>query len=658
MIKPAQIQWSNGSPVSTQFDDVYFSKLSGIEETRYVFLEHSHLPERWKTLSNNCFTIAETGFGTGLNLLCAWKSWLSNSRLEQTLHFVSVEKFPLSKDALQQALRQWPELESLSQGLIDVYPPLVPGWHPVTLPKLSENSGNVVLHLFFGDINHWLNQIQGTVDAWFLDGFAPSKNPEMWSEHLFHSMARLSNRLTSVATFTAAGLVNRGLQAAGFTTKKAKGFGKKREMLTAQYTQNQGPCPLNWLRDKPWNALPTYTKPSQTQPHVVIIGAGIAGCASAYSMAKRGWRVSLLDQHENIASGASGNAQGVLYAKLSSDMNIQSEFYLAGYLYSLQLLKQTMPEKTNWNNCGVLQLAFSEKELKRQQQFYQRFELDDVLQWVDASHASKLANTELNYGGLHFKQGAWVHPKAWCEALTAHKNIHFFPNHKVQAITRNKKQWQVCVEEGSSEIQCDAVIVCSAFDANKITELSFLPTQPIAGQVSQASHSPSTLSMVLCGDSYVTPNHNNALNFGATYRLKSDTTNETEEDHQFNLEKLNDNFPSVSSSINGPLAGRVSVRCSTPDYTPIVGAICDEAAFKAQFCDLKKSKKWRFYESAPYLSGLYVNIGHGSRGLSSAPLSADMLAAQINNEVLPMCKRHVDMLNPNRFLVSQTIKGQ
>lgn len=658
MIKQAEIQWSDGAPVSTQFDDVYFSKASGVEETQYVFIKHNRLPDRWIETQPKTFTIAETGFGTGLNLLCAWQNWLAHSQPHQTLHFVSVEKFPLNKASLQQALAQWPQLSQYSEALIDVYPPLVPGWHRITLPCLSDTTGNVVLHLFFGDIHDWLDQMQGRVDVWFLDGFAPSKNPEMWSDHLFHSMARLSYHQTTVATFTAASLVRRGLSSAGFSLKKAKGFGRKREMLTAQYKETQGPTPPNWIQDKPWLAAPKV--PHTANSHAIVIGAGISGCATAYSLAKRGWHVTVIEQSSELASGASGNAQGVLYAKLASDMNIQSEFYLAGYLYSLHLLKNVMPDKQDWNNCGVLQLAFSDKELKRQQQFCERFNFTDVLEWVDHKQASSIARTPLEQGGLHFKDGAWIHPKAWCESLLQHDNIQLVTQSRVLSLQQESTQWRVRVVNNNQEqtFTSDAVVVCSAFQAKQLTQLEYLPTQPIAGQVSKAANIESDLNVVLCGDSYVTPTHNNNLNFGATYRLKSRDTNVTQEDHEFNRNKLTQNFPALSQLLDSPLEGRTSVRCSTPDYFPIAGAVCDASAFKQAFSELKKNKNWQFYEPAPFLKGLYLNIGHGSRGLSSAPLCGEFIAAELNGEILPIQKSHKDMLNPNRFLVAQTIKGQ
>ncbi|NVK36747.1 MAG: bifunctional tRNA (5-methylaminomethyl-2-thiouridine)(34)-methyltransferase MnmD/FAD-dependent 5-carboxymethylaminomethyl-2-thiouridine(34) oxidoreductase MnmC [Gammaproteobacteria bacterium] len=661
MIKQAQIQWQNGSPVSTQFDDVYFSKASGIDETRYVFLEHNQLPQRWVDHPAAQFTIAETGFGTGLNFLCAWESWLKHSQAGQTLNFVSVEKFPLDKTSLQLALDQWPKLKTLSDALVSVYPSLVAGWHCIPLPIINESSGQVILHLYLGDIHEWLDEYQGKVDAWFLDGFAPAKNPEMWSPHLFESMGKLSTSNTTVATFTAAGLVRRGLQGVGFATQKVKGFGRKREMLCAEYQQIQGPCQPQWLSGNPWFLPPNF---NSKQRHAVIIGAGIAGCSTAYALAKRGWKVTLMDKHQTFANGASGNAQGVLYAKLASKMNPQSEFYLSGYLFSLHQLKQNLGDNHNWQNCGVLQLAFNEKEHARQQMFIQKSDLSAVVSWVNAAEATQLAGIPIWQGGLYFHDGAWVYPSAWCEALIQHPNITFLNETRLEQLSQDStQQWHLELTSkngATSTIHSEAVIMCNAHEAKAFKEFHFLPTQPIAGQVSQVDSSALALKTVLCGDSYVTPMHNGKLNFGASYRLKSDDTQVTREDNQFNLDKLADNFPSVFGqlSLSENIHGRASVRCSTPDYVPVVGAVCDTELFKQRFANLKKNKNWRFNEAAPFLTGLYVNLGHGSRGLSSAPLCAELVAAQLNNEPWPMCKRHADMLSPNRFLVNQVIKGE
>lgn len=665
MIKQAQLDWSDGTPISTDFDDVYFSKASGLEETQYVFLEQNQLAQRWQASQPDHFTIAETGFGTGLNFLCAWDLWLKHSQPHQHLHFVTVEKFPISKDNLAIALSHWPELKALAHVLIEHYPPLVDGWHVIHLPNPNKTDngepigGQIVLHLYFGDIHEWLPQIEAKVDAWFLDGFAPAKNPEMWTDALFLQMARLTPVNGTVATFTAAGLVKRGLKAAGFDVKKAKGFGRKRDMLIASQQFTNGPQAPFWVNNKPWLKHHSETPLNKT---AVVIGAGISGCSTAYSLAKRGWEVTLIDQDE-IASGASGNAQGVLYAKLAAEMNLHSQFYLAGYLFSLQQLKQTLPDKKSWDNCGVLQLATNEKEEKRQQTFIKRFPMEEVLRWVDPKQASKIAGLNLDYSGLFFKDGAWVYPTEWCKQLASHTNINVLEKTSVTSIQQlQDKSWQIDIKRGSESselLNTNILIVCNADQAKTFNGLEFLPTKPVAGQVTQLKQQTVSLKTVLCGDHYVTPTHEGNLNFGASYRIKSDNTDVLSQENESNIQNLTDSFPKIAEQLDleQEIQGRASVRCTSPDYTPIVGAVCEQDAFLKDFVELKKNRKWKFQKSADYLTGLYVNVGHGSRGMSSAPLCGELIAASICNEPLPMPKAQADMLSPNRCLINKLIKG-
>ena len=281
-LSEANIEWDEQSqPISSNFDDVYFSRASGIEETGYVFMAQNSLPERWNTFSDDdsdsrCFTIGETGFGTGLNFLVAAKAWLEQTTTG-TLHFVSVEKFPLSKADLQQALYLWPQLvdkalsntessntklsnklPDLIEELLQQYPPAVAGIH-----RLNFTNHRIILTLMYGDATEMFSSLKGSdhplfkrqgnpiFDAWFLDGFAPAKNPEMWTEKLFQTIADLSNTCTTFSTFTAAGIVRRGLKNVGFEVQKVPGFGHKREMLKGEFKPASTPN-IQETKEKDW----------------------------------------------------------------------------------------------------------------------------------------------------------------------------------------------------------------------------------------------------------------------------------------------------------------------------------------------------------------------------------------------------------------------
>ena len=215
------------APRSEQFDDVYFFAKDGLAETRHVFLDGNGLPGAWQDKSH--FVIAETGFGTGLSFLAAWQLFEETARSDQSLEFISFELFPLSASQIEEYLSVWAEeFKTILPVLVKGYPSDLSGEHVI---KVTER---VTLRLFFGDVNDDLPRLDVPVDCWFLDGFKPASNPEMWSDIVFENVGRLTNINGSFATFTSAGVVKRGLRAAGFGVKRISGFGYKRHMLVGQ----------------------------------------------------------------------------------------------------------------------------------------------------------------------------------------------------------------------------------------------------------------------------------------------------------------------------------------------------------------------------------------------------------------------------------------
>ena len=224
LITPAELNWiENDQPFSIQYQDIYFSRSDALAETRYVFLKPNRLPERFQK-QIDC-RIFELGFGTGLNFLTTWQAWDQTLCPRAQLHYLSVEKNPLQPQDIIKALAPWQELRAYGERLLQHYPPIEFGRFDLKLTK------GVTLTLLFGDANLWLPQIHEKIDAWYLDGFAPKYNPELWQESLFKEMARLSMNGSTFSTFSAAGSVRRDLQVAGFHVHKCKGFGAKREML-------------------------------------------------------------------------------------------------------------------------------------------------------------------------------------------------------------------------------------------------------------------------------------------------------------------------------------------------------------------------------------------------------------------------------------------
>ncbi|NOS96273.1 MAG: tRNA (5-methylaminomethyl-2-thiouridine)(34)-methyltransferase MnmD [Methylotenera sp.] len=240
-IDNAIIEWKQGQPFASAFQDVYFSSDNGLLETNYVFLQGNNLATRWQQHNFQTFTITETGFGTGLNFLCVAKLWLETAPKNAILKFISVEKYPLTLSDITTALQLWPELTTLSAPLLAQYATLI------DTKSISLYDNRIELNLLIGDATEQLTHLQHQTDAWFLDGFSPAKNPDMWQPALFKRMAKLSHLNTTFATFSSAGIVRRGLMFAGFKVNKRAGFGKKREMIDGYFVGNQNDSSNNSL---------------------------------------------------------------------------------------------------------------------------------------------------------------------------------------------------------------------------------------------------------------------------------------------------------------------------------------------------------------------------------------------------------------------------
>ena len=643
------LSWNEqGLPVADDFDDPYFSVENGLEETRYVFLKNNGLPERWSDRTNP-FRIIETGFGTGLNFLATWQMFREQPDNNAWLHFTSIEKFPLSREQLNRALLLWPDLGYLAEKLIDAYPPAIKGFHTLRWPE-----ERVTLTLIFDDVHQALPELKGPVDAWFLDGFAPSKNPAMWSDALFSEIRRISrnpraDRIPTVATFTAAGIVRRGLKGAGFNISKVPGFGRKREMLAGRYAATAGPEKSRLHNHLPWQLFPA---PLKNASKVIVAGAGLAGCTTARALAERGFQVTLCDP-QGIANGASGNPQGGLYIKLAADdQATHSDFYRQAYLLALKEVERILgaPAENNktWNACGVLQLAYSAKEEVRQQRFIERHQ--PPAEFVAYDSEKK---------GLIFPAAGWVSPADFCRALVNHSDIQLITT-TITNITGEQNALTITTDSG--DLDASAIVIATAHHANELAgDNSYLPTKKIRGQLTylNADAFP-TADTVLCARSYMAPPVNGRLVLGATYNLKDEETELRDSDHQTNLSHLCDFGSEWEAAANSAeiIGGRVGFRCTTPDYLPMAGPLVVKDEFVKRFRPMTKNAKRIPREPMPWMSGVWLNIGHGSRGLASSSLCAELIAEQMTGDAVSTSQTVVDALSPNRFLLRDLIRNK
>lgn len=621
-IEPASVHFNqDGVPVSDTFDDIYFSTQDGAAETEYVFLAGNHLPERFTHMNETRpFVIAETGFGTGLNMLLAAMRFLEHAPATGKLHLVSFERYPLSADEIATALSHWPQLTPLQEALLAGYPALISGVHRIFLHS------RITLDLHFGDVLEalpgWVKTNSGQVNAWFLDGFAPNKNPHMWQPALYQAMSDAAAPTCTLATFTAVGEVRRGLIDAGFAMNKRKGFGHKRDMLTGHKLQ-------------PENVPAGLT--SRKERHIAIVGGGIAAACLARILTEQTDQnliVTLLCADNTLASGASGNPQGAVYPLLQADFTPATQFYSQAFLYAQRFYRSFAPQY--FHACGVLQMAFNDTQSKRQHHTLSRTNYPaSFVHSCRKEQASALTGIPLAHGGLYFPTAGWVEPSLIVKQLVEGSRLHLHTSTRITSVRSSKGRWLLSGQQ-SNVVNGYQGIFDDVIFANGAGLMDFLQgaltIRPVGGQVSQVAATKDSVAIktVICHKGYMTPANQSAHCIGATFsKLNQETLADylspdnasLDADNQENLTRNHRHVPIELEQLQGQ---RRSVRATTPDHLPIVGP------------------------HPGYGPGVWVCGGLGARGFTTAPWCAQYLADSMFKRVSAIDARIAKAINSQR----------
>lgn len=675
-IQTAKIDWQIDNfgltiPVSAEFGDVYFCKDNGLAESRYVFLQNNQLAQRFQQMADfDRFVIGEIGFGTGLNILATWQLWQTiyqQNPKNQHLHFITTEKFPLTKADLTKSLNVWKHQETSLSPLIDEllenYPPPLAGCHRLHL------SSNVTLDIWLGDACESLSKVIGNmaVNAWFLDGFAPSCNDELWSEQLFAQIRRLSTQHTTLSTFSVSKIVKDNLSNAGFLLSKVKGFGKKREMLVAVLPEKAHKQLQNFLqysfrynkkipplrtkipfqqgfstRQKKPNkkqnfvfSLANFVKPTQAQS-IAIIGAGVAGLSCAYQLAKRGHQVTIFDKSPPL-SGASGNIRGVFAPKLSDlphlSHNLHTIGFLAGCRFYSSLEKSFGDKILTQTGCLDL-LSHNRLTLADVQDFPKEF-----AQLFNEQQSQALSDFAVGQAILIEKAGL-INTQNFAKAVLSHPNIDFRIAKLQHFLQQNH---QVVADFTDFQQTFDHIILCTALET-----CDFLP------QIKRFNHSRGQVSWLPIdtqiyqilptiplkyGGYFATfkENEQDFIMLGASFVRGTLDISTSTDDLLSNIAEFCKVLPALSqyemfqnTSLSKWL-GRASIRSQTVDYLPLVGQV-----------GRADSRVWTF-------SAL------GSKGYAYAPICSELIAGLMFGEILPLADDMVKKLSPNRQVLQKKL---
>lgn len=579
---PRLIWTDDGSPRSGRFGDVYFSREDGLAETRAVFLAGCGLPQAWA--GRRRFTVAELGFGTGLNIAALLDLWRREGPADGRLHVFTVEGYPLTAAEAARALSAWPELASVTEPLLARWPDGTPGFHRIDLPDLR-----ATVDVAIGEVAWALAEWTGRADAWFLDGFAPSTNPAMWSEAVMDGIAARSTADARAATFTVAGAVRRGLTGRGFTVEKKPGHGRKRERLEAR------------------RAGAAEAEPAA--PRVAVVGAGIAGASLARALRAEGAEVTVVEA-DAPGAGASGFPASLVTPRLDA-----GDTAIAGL--NAQALRTAMAAYREADAVlvqGVLQLEQAPRDAGR----FARVAAQDIwaqgaMTVLDADACSARLGEPVAVGGLMMRDAGAITAApvlaAWLEGVTRRTA-------RVARVESAGDGWRLLDADGAVILEADAVVLAAGWGNAALTAL---PLAPVRGQADWAEGV--TPASVAWGG-YAVPTGTGLL-FGATHERGETDPVISDAASERNRATLAARLPGLAARV-GKTQARAAIRATTPDRTPLAGAL-------------------------PGPPGLYVLGGLGSRGFCHAPLLAQHLAARITGAPSPLPAALAARVSPQRF---------
>ncbi len=636
-IVPARIEVNAaGVPSSPLYGDVYHPAVGAASQARHVFLAGNGLPQRWRGRAR--FVVLETGFGLGNNFLATWDAWRHDNAACQRLDFISIEAHPPSREFLHSVERD-SSLQPLGRLLADAWPALT--WN---LHTLAFDGGRVRLLLALGDVAAWLREIVARVDAFYLDGFAPSLNPAMWEARLFKAMARLSASGATAATWTAARAVRDGLRAAGFSVESAPGIGGKRDITLARYAPAFTPRPA-----------PRLAATDGGNRHAAIVGGGLAGCASAWALAAQGWSSTVLDRCRMPAAQASGNPAGLFHGAFHAQDGTHARFNRAAALQARVCIGGALGAgDVRGDMRGALRLETSGDPAEAMQRRIDALGLPtDYVQAFTPRQAQNLSGLQAAHPAWFYPGGGWTEPGAFAMHLLAQAGdaARFVGGVDVHALRRRDGRWELLDAEGRVVEQADAVVLANGSDAVRLAGQGGMaaanawPIGRIRGQLAQLPLARLGVSprVPLAGAGYVLPALDGLVTFGATSQADDEDVHVRVDDHTENIAKLAALLGRHVDVRAQDVIGRVGWRATTPDRLPLIGAVPDvDAATSAARLDQP-----RF---APRMAGLFVFSALASRGITWSVLGAQVLASVVSTGPSPVESSLLDAVDPARFM--------
>ena len=590
---PADYEIQDGVIYSRKYDDVYFQKSGGLAEKRYVFVEANYLSERFRHAHK--ITILEFGFGLGLNLLATLDAHASVGN-GCVLDYVAFEKHPFDKDSLRQCLRAVIGDHAHADVIINNLPPLMSGFHRIRLyPK-------VMLTLIYGDALSTIKELDASVDVFYLDGFSPQKNDELWAARLFSSFRRLAAEGATFSTYSSATEVRRTMIHAGFDVQRKQGFGKKREMLFGTFSQGAKPI-------------------QKTFDPVTVIGGGIAGCSVALRASELGVETKVIESGQTIMGQGSSNPLPLVRPAVSLDFGPRGQFSWYAYFYAIQFYRSlSRLQGIGWCETGTLQVPQSDDEWEKMCDAIAALGLSqEVLKMVDGVEDFK--------GFLG--RGIWM-PGAGqlrdCQTgfatLLREQSVELVTSSLVSNLSNQDDHFELGVADRSIDVTGLLVLANAQSIQQLIPDVDF-KLQTIRGQSTKISGLNLTFDSSVCGDGYVAGSGEGSVWSSGTFDVGSDSIECRDEENLQNMQRLDRVLGASHRGAQETVTEAwVGVRYATHDRMPHVGAVTP---------------------------GLYALTGLGAKGFTWGPLAAEVLVSELLGLSCPVERSVKARMNPLRF---------
>ncbi|HEY6086345.1 MAG TPA: FAD-dependent 5-carboxymethylaminomethyl-2-thiouridine(34) oxidoreductase MnmC [Burkholderiaceae bacterium] len=614
------------APRAPAFDDLYHPRSGAFAQAQQVFLAGNGLPSRWRGRAR--FTILETGFGLGNNFLATWAAWRADPARSERLTFLSIEKHPLLQDDLVRSHGRSPAPD-LAQQLLDAWPPATCNLHGVDF-----EAGRVRLLLALGDVQSWARELVAGVDAFYLDGFAPARNDSMWDRGVFAMLARLAAPDASAATWSAAHAVREGLQRAGFEVRAAPGSGGKRDITLARFAPRFRPPPP-----------PGRVLPRKVPTHALVVGGGLAGAATARALALQGIACTVLDAHAEPAAEASGNPAGLFHGAVMGHDGPHARLLRAAALVAAPVMRAAAAAGVPAGLDGLLRLE-ARLLLPAMQALLDRQALPaSYVQALSAMAATQCAGAALSLPAWFYPGGGWIDPAALVRHWLSTPCVTWRGSTPVQRIAHDGHAWSAFDAGDRTLASAPLLVLANAADALRLAGLPPAWLQRQRGQVSWTRNAaPAAPRIPIASGGYVLTLPSGQCLYGATSQVGDEDPSVRASDQRDNLAKAmrligEDGFPPAGEAHRG----RVGWRATSTDRLPLVGPVPDRDAPRPSRADAPRL--------LPRRPGLWLHSGLGSRGLTTATLCADLIAAQVTGAPWPLEADLADAIDPARWLL-------